>query len=264
MTSNEYILITGASGGLASSVISLVKDKYHIIATDLVINNNADYFSFPCDITKDDDINKLYNFVLSKTSKLYAIINLAGIFKMDSVTEGDIDKLKKVMEVNFYGTYRINQKFIPILDKGSKIINCTSELASFSAIPFNGFYTLSKVTLSNYSDTLRRELNYLGIKVVKVEAGSFKTNLLNKPSGDYDALVNNTKYYKKELGKLKKMMDGELNKTHDPIIFAKVIKKILNKKNPKICYHVKRSVKLRIMNMLPNKVQDNIYKNVIK
>lgn len=258
MISNA-VLVFGANGGLGRQVVNDIKSNYQVIAIDKEIDESSEYLTFTCDVTNSSDIDRLYDNIKDKVDSIYAIINLIGIYKMNSVVEGDIEELKKVIDVNFYGIYRINQKFIPLLTKNSRIINCTSELASFSAIPFNGFYTLSKVILDNYSDTLRRELNYLDIKVVKIQAGSFKTKLLNNASNEYSSYYNDTKYYQKQITKLKKMMDNELSKSHNPKIFSKVINKILKKKNPKLCYSVKKSIKLRLLSILPEKLQDKIY-----
>ena len=77
-------------------------------------------------------------------------------------------------------------------------------------------------------------------------------------------MVNNSKYFKQQLTKLKYMMDREITKTNDPLLVAKTIKKILDKKNPKIRYRIKNSVSLKLMGALPESTQDKIYKKVIK
>ena len=60
------------------------------------------------------------------------------------------------------------------------------------------------------------------------------------------------------------MMDRELKKSNDPAIIAKLIVKILKKKNPRIRYKKKNSFALSFMGHLPEKWQDKIYKSVIK
>ena len=59
-------------------------------------------------------------------------------------------------------------------------------------------------------------------------------------------------------------MDKELVKNNDPKKFGKLIVKILEKKNPKICYKINRSKALRIMSKLPEKLQDKLYLLFIK
>ncbi len=263
---NKYILVSGAYGGLGiSSVNSLKSFGYKVVCVDKVINNpKEDCLNIEADITKKEDIDNIFNTLKSKNIKLYAIVNLVGIFKMDSLLEGSVDLIRQTIEVNFLGIYSLTQKLIPLLEKGGKIINCTSELAGYSAIPFNSFYTLSKVIYDNYSDTLRRELQYLGFKVIKVQSGSFNTNLLGNAQDNYDKLYEKTEYYKRQFDKLKHMMVNELSKSNNPEKFGKLILKIVKKKNPKIKYCIKRSFKLRLMSSLPEKLQDKIYKWYVK
>ena len=262
---DKYILVSGAYGGLGISSVNYLVNNYKVICVDKSIKNpRNDAINFEMDITNKDDINNLYEKLLEMNISLYAIVNLVGIFKMDSLLEGSVELMRNTIEVNFLGIYALTQKLIPLLEKGGKIINCTSELAGYSAIPFNSFYTLSKVIYDNYSDTLRRELNYLGYKVVKVHSGSFKTNLIGNATESYDKLYEKTKYYKNQFDKLKHIMTNELEKTNDPKKFGKLILKIVNKKNPKLKYNIKRSFKLRFMSIMPEKLQDKLYKWYVK
>ena len=66
----------------------------------------------------------------------------------------------------------------PLLRKGSRIVNLTSEVAKYTPQPFQGYYNISKIALDNYNDVLRRECNYLGIKVVKIQSGSMNMRSL--------------------------------------------------------------------------------------
>jgi short-subunit dehydrogenase len=152
----------------------------------------------------------------------------------------------------------------PLLKNGSRIINLTSEVARYTPQPFQGYYNISKVALDQYNDVLRRECNYLGIKVIKVQSGSMSTPLLKTANNEFDEMVTNSAHFKAPLTKFKYMMDRELKKTNNPDIIAKLVIKILKKKNPKIRYRKKNSFALSFMGHLPEKMQDGIYKKVIK
>ena len=131
-------------------------------------------------------------------------------------------------------------------------------------IHHNHFKDITKIALDAYNDALRREANYIGIKVIKIQSGSMATPMLNNANDEYQELVNNSQYFKKPLTKFKYMMDRELKKQNNPDTIAKVIIKILKKKNPRICYRIKNSFKLSLMGHLPEKWQDSIYKKIIK
>lgn len=265
----KYVLVTGAYGGLGRAVVnSLLDNGFTVFATDLRVDDsikNELLIPIKVDVTNDEDINNAYKEVSKHTDWLYAIINLAGIFYLDSIVEGEESKLRCIIETNFFGTYKMNKTFMPLLKNNkSRIINATSELAGYSPQPFMGYYTISKGMLDIYTDVLRRELNYLGIKVIKIHSGSFKTKLLANASDEYNRLINKTGHYKKQLTKLKFMMDKELKKDNNPNKFANKIIKIVNKKNPKIRYNINRSFSLRLLSTLPEKWQDKIYLVFIK
>ena len=264
---DKYVLLTGANGGIGKQIlISLLENNYKVISLDISDSNikELDTTFIKCDVTNKEDILKAYEIVKGMTPTLYSVINTIGIFMMESIIEGSEDDFRKIFEVNFFGVYRLNKIMFPLLNKGSRIINLTSEVARYTPQPFQAYYNLTKITLDKYTDVLRRECNYLGIKVIKVQSGSMNTPLLKTASNEFDEMVNESKHFEKPLRKLKYMMDRELRKTNDPKIMAKLIVKILKKKHPRIRYRKKNSFSLWFIGHLPEKWQDNIYKSVIK
>ena len=264
---DKYVLLTGANGGIGKQIlISLLENNYKVISLDISDSNIKELATtfIKCDVTNKEDILKAYEIVKGITPTLYSVINTIGIFMMESIIEGSEDDFRKIFEVNFFGVYRLNKIMFPLLNKGSRIINLTSEVARYTPQPFQAYYNLTKITLDKYTDVLRRECNYLGIKVIKVQSGSMNTPLLKTASNEFDEMVNESKHFEKPLRKLKYMMDRELRKTNDPKIMAKLIVKILKKKHPRIRYRKKNSFSLWFIGHLPEKWQDNIYKSVIK
>ena len=267
MNNDKYVLLTGANGGIGKqTLIALLEAGYKVISLDINNNNIVDLDTtfIKCDVTNDNDIVDAYEIVKKLTNELYAIINTIGIFMMESIIEGKTEDFERIFNVNFFGVYKLNKAMFPLLRKGSRIINLTSEVAKYSPQPFQAYYNLSKMTLDKYTDVLRRECNYLGIKVIKVQSGSMNTTMLKSADSEFNQMVEQSEHFKKPLTKLKYMMDRELKKTNDPKIIAKLIVKILNKKHPKIRYRKKNSFALSFMGHLPEKWQDKIYQRVIK
>lgn len=263
---DKYVLVTGANGGIGVQIIKQLKDDFKIIALDIDNSNIVDenVIFIKCNVAQEEQIKRAFDEIKEITNNLYAIVNAIGIFKMQSIIEGSSKDFKLIFDINFFGVYLVNKIMYPLLSKGSRIINFSSEVAKHSPQPFEGYYNLSKITLDKYTDVLRRESNYLGIKVIKIQSGSMKTKLLNKASDDYDEMVAASEHFKEPLTKLKYMMDRELNKTNNPEIAAKLVKKILTVKKPKICYKLKNSLALSFIGNMPESWQDGIYLKVIK
>jgi len=265
---DKYVLVTGGASGVGLAVtLKLTKSGYTVFCAD--INNytgesNKNIIPLIMDVTKAASIEAALDLVKQHTGKLLAIVNCAGIFVMNSVVEIEEELLRKILEVNLFGMYRVNKTFLPLL-KGnySKIINISSEVAQYSSAPFNGPYTISKYAVEAYSDALRRELMLLNIPVIKVRPGSLKTNMLKDANKSFEDLLKTTQYFKESLRKMNKLMAHELNKTNAPARLAKLIKKIIETKKPKIMYRIVNSKKLKLLGMLPERLQDRIYKKVI-
>lgn len=263
----KYVLLTGANGGIGKpTLLHLIEAGYEVISLDISDSNIKEVPTtfIKCDITSEEDIAKAHESIKGITDKLYAIVNTIGIFMMQSIIEGSVSDFEKVFQVNFFGIYKLNKTMFDLLEKGSRIINLTSEVAKGSPQPFQGYYNLSKICLDRYTDVLRRECNYLGIKVIKVQSGSMATPMLKTANDNFEVMANNSEHFKEPLFKLKYMMDRELKKSNDPAIIAKLIVKILKKKNPRICYRKKNSISISFIAKLPEKWQDTIYKSVIK
>lgn len=267
MLMKKYVLLTGANGGIGKpTLLHLIEAGYEVISLDISDSNIKDVPTtfIKCDITSEDDINKAHEVIKGTTDKLYAIVNTIGIFMMQSIIEGSVFDFEHIFNVNFFGIYKLNKRMFDLLEKGSRIINLTSEVAKGSPQPFQGYYNLSKICLDRYTDVLRRECNYLGIKVIKVQSGSMATPMLKTANDNFEEMANNSKRFKKPLFKLKYMMDRELKKSNDPTIIARLIVKILKKKNPRIRYRKKNSFAISFVAKLPEKWQDTIYTSVIK
>lgn len=263
----KYVLLSGANGGIGKQILlSLLKEGYEVISLDITNNNISDINTtfIKCDITSVVDLEHAYQTISSITNELFAIVNTVGIFMMQSIIEGKVEDFEKIFNVNFFGVYKLNKIMFPLLKQGSRIINLTSEVARYSPQPFQAYYNLTKIALDRYTDVLRRECNYLGIKVIKVQSGSMATPLLKTANNEFDEMVKGSKHFKEPLTKLKYMMDRELKKSNNPEIIAKLIIKILKKKNPRICYKKKNSFALSLLSALPEKWQDRIYQKVIK
>lgn len=265
---SKYILISGASSGLAQSLIDeLIKEDYIIIATDIVDTSikNSKVIYIHMDVTSEESVQNAYNEVLKITDELYSVINFAGSVILGSMVELSTNNLEKIININLIGMYRVNQIFFPMIKKAKgRYINISSEYGVLDAIPFHTFYTLSKHAVEVYNDGLRRELKGQGIKVIKIRPGAFKTKMQAGIGSQFNNLVDETKLYKEPLLKMKHIMDKELQKAKHPKKFVKVALKAVNSKRPKLCYKVNNSLKMKLLSVLPDRLQDYIYYKFLK
>ena len=217
------------------------------------------------DVTKQETIDEAFNQVVSVTDRLDAVINFAGVCVIDSLIEGDINAMQKVMDINLFGTARVNKTFFNLIRKSNgRIINISSENGWTTPSPFNGIYTMSKYALEAYSHSLRRELNLLGIKVINIQPGSFKSNMHTSVQKQFIELSQKTKLYPNEIKKMEKSLNSELESANDFMYLLDALLDAINNDNPRMNYRVKNSSRLSFMSKLPDKMVDNIYYKFFK
>jgi len=271
LKNTKTVLLTGAMGGLGAAIINvLIKNKWHVFATDInsgVFDKYKDNDAITpvlMDVTNLDSIEKAFAIITEQTRGLDAIINLAGMLVVGSVAELPIETIEKILEVNLLGVYRVNQQFLPlILNRKGRIINISSETGWQTAAPFNGAYAMSKYALEAYSDALRRELSFLGILVIKIQPGPFKTEMTKQVESLFSNAEKNSSFFKNPLNKGRSYLPEVYKKAHDPKILAHTILRALTIRKPKIAYSVKPDKMRSFLEKLPVKWSDALIKKAL-
>lgn len=260
----KNILITGVYGGMGKATYRLLTEKgYDVFGIDICDNKDNLNNYYQTDITSLESIQNTYRLISKEINDLYAIIHMAGIYKMDSLLEIDEKDFLKIFDVNLNGIYRINKVFMPLLKNESKIIITSSEVAPLDPMPFNGLYSITKAAVEKYAFSLRMEVNLLGIRVSILRPGAVKTNLLNDSMSELDKFCNKTNLYKTNSLRFKKIVSKIETKSIKPEKIAEKVLKIISIKKPKYIYNINRSLLLRIFNFLPDRLQVWIIKNII-
>ncbi|MBW2552019.1 MAG: SDR family NAD(P)-dependent oxidoreductase, partial [Deltaproteobacteria bacterium] len=171
-------LVTGAGGGLGHATVErLLANGWKVFAADISKDllrsslHDPDVVPVVMDVTDRESIRSAYDAVASQTDRLDGIVNFAGIMGLGSLTDIPEERLARILDVNVMGTYRVNKKFFPLVEAArGRIVNISSE----TGWP----YAMSKHAIEAYSTALRRELALLGVKVVTIQPGPFRTDMV--------------------------------------------------------------------------------------
>ena len=267
----KYALVTGATSGLGKEIAKRVAESgWYVFACgrnekSLEELKNTTYVHPLCvDVTKQESIDAAFEEVSKVTDKLDAIINFSGVQQMASLVEGNIDIVSDMLEVNLMGMVRMNKTFFPLIKNAKvRIINCSSECGWMTPQPFNGPYTLSKYAVEAYNDSLRRELMFVDVPVIKIQPGSFKTAMHNSTAKSFDRLSKSTTMYDDVLEKMRFMMDIELKMANDPKYLVDAVMKALQSNVPRQKYRVKNSPILGFVEIWRPEIVDTAYKKIL-
>lgn len=262
----KSILITGAYGGMGKATAKLLAEQgYRIFALDRQVKEgNENIIPIEADITDERSVKGAFSRVSSLTDNLFAIIHFAGIYMLDSLVEMESDAFEKIFKVNLEGAFLVNKVFLPLLEKGSRIIITTSELAPLDPLPFTGIYAITKGALDKYAYSLRMELQLKEITVSVLRAGAVDTGMLGASTDALDRFIEKTQLYNCNAKRFKSIVESVEAKNVKPEAIAKKVSKILHKRKPKFAYAINRNRLLLLLNILPKRIQLWAIKQVLK
>lgn len=266
----KYALFTGATGGLGISCVKALSETGHWTVFAAGTNEAAleqlrklpNTIAIRMDVTSKVSIDAAYRQIRSHTERLDAVINFAGLTCFTSLIEGDsVEAIEQLLDVNVLGTARVNRTFFEMVYQAhGRIINCSSESGWMTPQPFAGPYVLSKYALEAYNDSLRRELLFLGIPVIKIQPGSYETQITKQVYQQFDETLSKTKYYKNLLTTMRPLMAMELSQKNNINRFVKTVIRAAESTRPRIRYRVGTGKLLAMLELLPEAGVDAVYK----
>jgi NAD(P)-dependent dehydrogenase (short-subunit alcohol dehydrogenase family) len=181
-------LITGCSTGLGRALAAeLIAQGHRVFATardpgqlaDLV-DGHANAAALKLDVTSAEDIAAAVAAV-EQAGGVDILVNNAGYGYRAAVEEGEDEAIRAMFETNFFGAFAMTRAVLPAMRarRSGTIVNSTS-IAARLAAPGSGFYSATKFALEGLSDALRREVAPLGIRVLMVEPGAFRTDFAGR------------------------------------------------------------------------------------
>jgi len=269
----KTVFFTGATGGLGTSCVKeLAYRSWKVFAAGTNEDKLRELALLPnvipvrTDVTDLEDIRAALKKVKAHTDRLDAIVNFAGLTAFASMIEGDpVSITKKLFDVNVMGSVMVNFVFFDMLLKAKgRIINCSSEAGWMTSQPFAAPYFMSKRALEAYNDSLRRELLYLGIPVVKIQPGPFMTNITKVIAEDFEKVTAGSGHYADLLPRVRPLVEMGLKQQCAQKKLVFVVIKALEARKPRLSYRVGTSRLLSLLEILPDKTVDRIYLMLFK
>ncbi|KAJ0114207.1 oxidoreductase [Diaporthe amygdali] len=187
------VLITGCSAGSAGNALALefAARGFCTFATARsrkALSNLEEkgIETFILDVTKPESITALKDEIVQLTGgTLNILFNNAGTLYEAPAIEADRARVRSLFDTNVFGLFDMVTAFTPLLlaavplsKQPPTIVNTASVLARLPS-PFSSAYNATKAAVASYSDTLRLEVEPLGLKVVTLYMGEVSTPLMS-------------------------------------------------------------------------------------
>lgn len=192
------IIVTGASRGIGYQTAKrLAIEGHSVIGTARSVQPlqklknkvPAKIHVFPADLTDDERVAELVEFVKNTFSKVHVLVNNAGGLINKPFEELELGEWKALMESNLYSAVRLIKFLLPYFSEPSHIVNISS-MGGFqgsSKYPGLSAYSVSKGALSILTECLAAELSGKNIRVNALCLGAVQTEMLQEAFPGFDA-----------------------------------------------------------------------------
>ena len=191
---NKTAVISGASSGLGYELAKLLCQKYGCRVIGLARRKEKleaiqkelgeNFLPFVCDVTKEDDRKRLFDFVTENGMKPDILINNAGILpEFACFVPEKADELRRVMDLNFHSHVEMCTLFLPLLlqSEHGAIVNVASS-AALATLPGTAAYSASNSALLAFTESLSLEYGK-SLFVAAVCPGMTATELFSSHEG---------------------------------------------------------------------------------
>ena len=189
MNEKKVIWITGASSGIGKALALKFANEGWIVAASARRENllqdlnkeNSNIHSFPLDVTNIEQCKSVFKNIIEKFNDVEISIFGTGIHDPKSEKNFNLDKIRKIMEVNYFGTMNsINSIYEYYNNKKGGQISIISSVAGYRGLPAAGGYCASKSALTSFAESLHFEMKRVNVRVSLISPGFIKTPMTDQ------------------------------------------------------------------------------------
>jgi short-subunit dehydrogenase len=186
---NKVIVITGGSEGIGKALIEALIPLGAKVATcarnhdklyQLQMNHAGSMLhAVACDVSKEQDCKRFIESTIKTFGGIDILINNAGISMRALVKDVDVEVMRKVMDINFFGAVYCSKLALPsIIERKGTIVGISS-IAGYRGLPGRSAYSASKFALQGWLEALRIELVDSEVNVMWVSPNFVTSNIRN-------------------------------------------------------------------------------------
>ncbi|MEV6899173.1 oxidoreductase [Amycolatopsis sp. NPDC051372] len=237
-TPGRVWLISGCSSGFGREIVrAALAAGDRVMATarrpetlaDLAEAGGDRVSTAAMDVTDPASIRAAVDATLAVFGRIDVLVNNAGVSVIGAVEETPVEYLRSMFDVNYFGAVQLTQAVLPVMrEQGNGTIVVMSSIGGLITFPGLSGYNATKHALKSLGEALSLELTPLGIRVMVVEPGMFRTQF----STSLQWTPENPAYHATS-GELRQMVKNVVGQEpNDPAKGAAAIVKVLQSENP--------------------------------
>jgi short-subunit dehydrogenase len=187
----KVAVITGASSGIGRALAEeFGKRKARIVIAARSAENlalvetqlkagGAEVLSVVTDVSREEDCKRLIDAAVERFGGVDILVNNAGISMRALFADVELDVIRRLMDINFWGTVYCTKYALPYLLKSKGSVTGVSSIAGFKGLPGRTGYSASKFAMQGFLETLRIENRKKGLHVLIACPGFTASNIRN-------------------------------------------------------------------------------------
>ena len=186
---DKVVVITGGSDGIGKALVELYLNNGAKVATCArnyqklyqlqSANTGKPLFIHATDVSKEIDCKGFIDAVIKEFGTIDILINNAGVSMRALVQDVDFETIRRVMDINFWGTVYCTKFALDHIIKNKGTIVGVSSIAGYRGLPGRSGYSASKYAVNGWLEALRTELLESGTNVMWVCPGFTSSNIRN-------------------------------------------------------------------------------------
>lgn len=186
---DKVIVITGGSSGIGkamaaefgskgSKILITGRDESQLLETvQQLQEQEIQIQGFVADVSKEEDNRAMAEAAINHYGRIDILINNAGITMRALFEDCDLEVIKKVMDINFYGVLYATKYCLPEILKNKGSVVGLSSIAGFRGLPGRAGYSASKFALNGFLEVLRTEMLKRNVHVLTAAPGFTASNI---------------------------------------------------------------------------------------